>query len=149
MPGKTPKTTTRSSRTRRSTEIAGIQAPLWVARVMQTTFAGNTAAELCLRFATTSTKARSALEGEVFDKRILFSNNAPDEASTAPTVTDYRSQEAVEADFRQMEDPSVGSFSAIFHFTEPKGQVHVFCCVLALTVARLVVRVKPTTQGCK
>lgn len=39
-----------------------------------------------------------------------------------------------------MKDPTVVSFSPMFHFTEAKIRVHVFYCVLALTVARLMVR---------
>ncbi len=39
-----------------------------------------------------------------------------------------------------MKDPKVGSFSPMFHFTEQKIRVHVFYCVLALAVARLMVR---------
>ncbi|HEX9624674.1 MAG TPA: hypothetical protein VF979_09875 [Streptosporangiaceae bacterium] len=39
-----------------------------------------------------------------------------------------------------MKDPSVVSFSPMFHWTESKIRVHVFYCVLALMVARLMVR---------
>ncbi len=39
-----------------------------------------------------------------------------------------------------MEDPRVVSFSPMFHFTEQKIRVHVLYCVLALLVARLMVR---------
>jgi hypothetical protein len=46
----------------------------------------------------------------------------------------------VEGDFRQMKDPSVVSFSPMFHFTESKIRLHVFYCVLALMVAKLMVR---------
>jgi transposase len=55
-------------------------------------------------------------------------------------VADYRSQSQVEGDFRQMKDPHVVSFSPMFHFTDHKIRVHTFYCVLALTVARLMVR---------
>jgi transposase len=55
-------------------------------------------------------------------------------------VPAYRSQWQVEADFRQMKDPSVVSFSPMFHWTDQKIGVHLFCCVLALAVARLMVR---------
>ena len=51
-----------------------------------------------------------------------------------------RSQEAVEGDFRQMKDPDVVSFSPMFHWTDQKIRVHVFYWVLALMVARLMVR---------
>jgi predicted N-formylglutamate amidohydrolase len=39
-----------------------------------------------------------------------------------------------------MKDPNVVSFSPMFHFTEQKIHVHVLYCVLALLVARLMVR---------
>ena len=51
-----------------------------------------------------------------------------------------RSQSEVEADFRQMKDRLVVSFSPMFHWTEQKIRVHVFSCVLALMVARLMAR---------
>lgn len=85
-------------------------------------------------------KARAALEGELFGKRILFSDKDRDAAPTAAIVTDYRSQEAAEGDFRQMKDPKVVSFSPMFHFTDHKIRIHAFYCVLALMVARLMTR---------
>jgi hypothetical protein len=42
-----------------------------------------------------------------------------------------------EADFRQLKDPKVVSFSPMFHWTDHKIRVHAFYCVLALMVARL------------
>src|SRR5579863_1737414 len=39
-----------------------------------------------------------------------------------------------------MKDRTVVSFSPMFHFTEQKIRVHVFYCVLALLLARLMVR---------
>ena len=39
-----------------------------------------------------------------------------------------------------MKDPRVVSFSPMFHFTEQEIHVHVLYCVLALLVARLMVR---------
>ncbi len=55
-------------------------------------------------------------------------------------VAGYRSQSAVEADFRQMKDRRVVSFSPMFHWTDQKIRVHAFYCVLALTAARLMAR---------
>ena len=74
----------------------------------------------------------------MFGKRILFSDK--DRSATAVIVADYRSQSEVEGDFRQMKDPRVVSFSPMFHWTDQKIRVHAFYCVLALTVARLMVR---------
>jgi transposase len=130
---------TRKAREKVEAEIAGICSPRWVARVITWNLAGESPAELRLSFATDET-ARAALEDELFGKRILFSDKAIEEASTPTIVGEYRSQEAVEGDFRQMKDPKVVSFSPMFHFTESKIRVHVFYCVLALMVARLMVR---------
>ena len=64
----------------------------------------------------------------------------PSDWSIAEIVAAYRSQWHVEADFRQMKDRQVVSFSPMFHWTDQKIRVHAFYCVLALAVARLMVR---------
>jgi len=120
-------------------EIAAILKPRWLSRVISTTLAGESPAELRLS-TRTDAAARAALEAELFGKRVLFTDKAKDVAPMAVVVADYRSQEAVEADFRQMKDPKVVSFSPMFHWTDHKIRVHTFYCVLALTVARLMVR---------
>ena len=130
---------TRKPKEKVEADIAAILRPRWVSRVISTTLTGESPATLRLRFRTKPT-ARAALEAELFGKRILFSDKNPETASTAQIVADYRSQEAAEGDFRQMKDPKVVSFSPMFHFTEHKIRVHVFYCVLALMVARLMTR---------
>jgi transposase len=130
---------TRKAKDKVEAEIAQILAPRWVSRVITATLTGESPAELRL-VVRTSAKARAALEEELFGKRILFSDKDPQKASTATIVAEYRSQETVEGDFRQMKDPKVVSFSPMFHWTEQKIRVHVLYCVLALMVARLMVR---------
>jgi transposase len=130
---------TRKAKDKVEAEIAQILAPRWVSRVITATLTGESPAELRL-VVRTSAKARAALEEELFGKRILFSDKDPQKASTAAIVAEYRSQETVEGDFRQMKDPKVVSFSPMFHWTEQKIRVHVLYCVLALMVARLMVR---------
>jgi len=130
---------TRKAKDKVEAEIAGILAPRWVARVITWRLTGESPAALRLRFSTDE-KARAALEEELFGKRILFTDKTPEAASTATIVAEYRSQEAVEGDFRQMKDTKVVSFSPMFHWTESKIRVHIFYCVLALMVARLMVR---------
>jgi hypothetical protein len=111
--------------------------PRWLSRVISTTLTGEKPPDLHLAW-TTKPKARAALEDELLAKRILLTDK--DRAPKSVIVSDYRSQEAAEADFRQMKDPKVVSFSPMFHWTDQKIRVHVFYCVLALTVARLMVR---------
>ncbi len=132
--GKTHKT-----RDKVAAEIAAILAPRWVARVVTTTLGGTEPEDIRLSFGVDE-DARALLEEEIFGKRILFTDKTIEQASTATIVADYRSQEVVEGDFRQMKDPKVVSFSPMFHFTEQKIRVHVFYCVLALMVAKLMVR---------
>jgi transposase len=130
---------TRKPKDRVEAEIAVILKPRWLSRVISTSLSGDQPAELRLRFRT-NPRAREALEEELFGKRILVTDKPKGLASVAVVVADYRSQEAAEADFRQMKDPKVVSFSPMFHFTEQKIRVHVLYCVLALMAARLMVR---------
>ncbi|HET6954110.1 MAG TPA: IS1634 family transposase [Acidimicrobiales bacterium] len=128
---------TRKSRDKVEAEIVKILRPRWLDRVISTSLAGDKPAELRLTWRT-NPNARAALEAELFGKRILFTDH--DDRSVAEIVAYYRSQSEAEADFRQMKDPKVVSFSPMFHWTDHKIRVHVCYCVLALTVARLMRR---------
>jgi hypothetical protein len=108
-----------------------------VREVIKTTLTGEEPAELRLAWRT-DTPARTRLENRLFGKRILFTNR--DEWSTAEVVAAYRSQNEVESGFRQMKDPHVVSFGPMHHWTDSKIRVHVFYCVLALTIAHLMRR---------
>jgi transposase len=130
---------TRKERDKVEAEIEAILRPRWVARVLSTSLIGETPASMRLSFSVRP-KASAALEEELFGKRILFTDKSRKNAPTAKIVADYRSQETAEGDFRQMKDRSVVSFSPMFHFTEQKIRVHVFYCVLALAIARLMTR---------
>jgi transposase len=130
---------TKKAKDRVEAEIAQILKPRWLCRVVAVTLSGEEPDELRLRYRT-KPKARAGLEGEIFGTRVLFTDKGTEAASTAQVVADYRSQEAAEADFRQMKDPKVVSFSPMFHWTDQKIRVHVFYCVLALAVARLMAR---------
>lgn len=115
-------------------EIDEICSARWVARCVTTTLRGTTPRSLRLEYSIDEDAVR-ALEDELFGKRILFSDH---EDWTIPEiVAAYRSQFQVEADFRQMKDRSVVSFSPMYHWTDAKIRVHAFYCVLALAVARL------------
>ena len=128
---------TRKPRQGVETEITAILKPRWLSRIISTTLSGESPTELRLAWATNH-KARADLEAELFGKRILFTDR--DEWTTAMVVAGYRSQSEVEADFRQMKDPDIVSFSPMFHWTDQKIRVHSFSCVIALTIARLMRR---------
>ena len=128
---------TRKPREKVEAEITAILKPRWLSRIMSTSLSGESPTELRLTWRTNQ-KARTDLEAELFGKRILFTDR--DEWTIAMVVGGYRSQSEVEADFRQMKDPDIVSFSPMFHWTNQKIQVHSFYCVIALTIARLMRR---------
>ena len=118
-------------------EIDTICAPRWVARVTATDLTGDTPATLRLTWRIDHT-AQAGLEEEIFGKRILVTDH--DDWPLAQVIDAYRSQEYLEAGFRQAKDPHVVSFAPIRHFTDHKIRVHLFTCVLALAIAHLMRR---------
>ena len=128
---------TRKDRPGIEAEIARITKPRWVRRVLTWTLSGTGPKDFALTF-DVDQEARKQLENELFGKRILFSDR--EDWSIAEVVGAYRSQHHVESDFRQMKDHEVVSFLPMFHWTDQKIRVHVFYCVLALTIAKLMAR---------
>ena len=131
---------TRKSKEKVETEIAAILAarmgvpgdhldPRW--RIL-----GRAPSQRCTR----ATRPGPASKSSCSASGSSSPTSLPQEAPTARIIAEYRSQETVEGDFRQMKDPKVVSFSPMFHWTESKIRVHVFYCVLVLMVARLMVR---------
>lgn len=118
-------------------EIEKICAPRWVKRVMSVTLSGTTPKDMALDFAIDD-DARAALEEEIFGKRILITDRG--DWSTAEVIIAYRSQWEVEAGFRQLKDHDHIAVAPMFHWTDQKIAVHMFCCVLALSVLRLIER---------
>lgn len=130
---------TRKAKDKVEAEIAQVLGPRWLSRVITWNLTGEAPSDLRLVFCLDEA-ARAVLEEEIFGKRILFTDKTIERAGTAQIVAEYRAQEEAEGDFRQMKDPKVVSFSPMFHWTEQKIRVHVFYCVLALMVAKLMVR---------
>lgn len=128
---------TRRARQKVEAEITQITKNTWVTECVSTTLTGDKPADLRLTWSVDDT-ARARLEDRIFGKRILFTNRT--EWTPAQIVAAYRSQNDVEASFRQMKDTQVVSFTPMHHFTEDKIRVHVFTCVAALTIAHLMRR---------
>jgi transposase len=128
---------TRKTRPAVEAEIAQILKPRWLNRVITATLTGDDPATFELE-TVVDAKAINTLAAELFGKRILFTDHH--DWPVTDIVAGYRSQSTVENDFRQMKDPHVVSFSPMFHWTDNNIRVHAFYCVLALTVARLMVR---------
>jgi transposase len=70
-----------------------------------------------------------------FGLRVLITDRG--EWTTAQIVEAYRGQSRVEAAFRDLKDPGMLSTRPQFHWTDQKLQVHVFMCVTANLLVRL------------
>jgi len=73
-----------------------------------------------------------------FGKMILFTNNH--EWSNAQIIRVYRGKAKIEDDFKRMKSPIMISLEPVYHWTDQKIRVHVFCCVLALMLLLLLKR---------
>ena len=118
-------------------EIDQICAPRWVKRVLSVELAGSTPKDMALDF-TIDANERAILEEEIFGKRVLITDRR--DWTTSEVVTAYRSQWEVEAGFRQLKDHDYIAVAPMFHWTDQKIAVHLFSCVLALSVLRLMTR---------
>ncbi|MGH3902040.1 MAG: IS1634 family transposase [Pseudonocardiaceae bacterium] len=137
LAGRLARGRTRRARPKVEAEIEAIRAPRWVARVITTDLTGDTPATMRLSWRIDE-HARAGLEEEIFGKRILVTDH--DDWPLAQVIDAYRSQEDLETGFRQAKDPHVVSFAPIRHFTDHKIRVHLFTCVLALSLAHLMCR---------
>ena len=82
--------------------------------------------------------ALERLGSQVLGKTILFTDS--DTWTDDEIVLAYRGQSHVEDAFRTMKNPHFISIRPMYHWTDSMIRVHVFYCVLALTIASLLVR---------
>lgn len=78
------------------------------------------------------------LKEEVFGRRALMTNRH--EWGTMEIIDACHSQSDLENAFKQMKDPEHFSVRPQFHWTDQKIRVHVFICMLALIMGKLVER---------
>ncbi|MEA3488467.1 MAG: hypothetical protein U9R10_04355, partial [Euryarchaeota archaeon] len=81
-----------------------------------------------------------------FGKTILFTNNH--EWSTVQIIRVYRGKAKIEDDFKRMKSPILISLEPVYHWTDQKIRVHVFCCVIALMLV-LILKRKLQSAGIK
>jgi len=125
---------TRRPREKVAAEIEQITARPWVRRVIRWDLTGDQPKDLRLSWSIDQ-DARAALEEELFGKHVLITSH--DDWPAAEVIAGCRSQSEAEFSFRQLKDPHVVSFSPMHHWTDHNIRVHVFTCVLALQLARL------------
>lgn len=70
-----------------------------------------------------------------FGKNIIFSNKI--DADSEYLVATYNQRNRIENDFQLLKDEMLIRFRPIRHWTDTKIRAHAFCCVLALTLIRV------------
>jgi transposase len=70
-----------------------------------------------------------------FGKNLIFSNML--DADPGRLIETYRERNAVEDDFRLLKDESIIRFRPVRHWTDTKIRTYAFCCVIALTLMRV------------
>jgi transposase len=70
-----------------------------------------------------------------FGKNLIFSNML--EAEPGYLIETYNEKNAVEDDFRLLKDEDIIRFRPIRHWTDTKIRTYAFCCVIALTLMRV------------
>lgn len=70
-----------------------------------------------------------------FGKSIIFSNML--DAETAYLIEMYHEKVAIEDDFQLLKDHDIIRFRPIRHWTDTKIRAYAFCCVIALTLLRV------------
>jgi transposase len=80
-------------------------------------------------------QALADLERDVFGRLVLMTDR--DDWTTADIIRAYRGQAQVEAVFAHLKDPLHVMLRPQFHWTDQKLQVHVFMCVVAFLLTRL------------
>jgi transposase len=80
-------------------------------------------------------QALAELERDVLGRLILMTDR--DDWSTADIIRAYRGQAQVEAVFAHLKDPLHVMLRPQFHWTDQKLQVHVFMCVVAFLLTRI------------
>jgi len=70
-----------------------------------------------------------------FGKKLILTDRA--DWSTVDILKTYREQDCIEKIFRASKDKKHFSIRPQYHFTDQKVRVHIFCCLLGLTLASI------------
>jgi transposase len=87
--------------------------------------------ELCIKRNSDEIEARKRR----FGKQILFSNML--RAETGYLIDTYHEKKVIEDDFQLLKDPAIIRFRPIRHWTDTKIRAYAFCCVVAMTLMRV------------
>ena len=78
---------------------------------------------------------KDIIERKYFGKRLLITDRA--DWSTTEIIQTYRDQDHIEKIFRTSKDYEHFSIRPQYHYTDQKIRVHIFCCLLGLTLTTI------------
>ena len=124
----------RRTRSELAAVVASILEPRYVQRVLAVAVGGSQQAPtLSYRL---DEQALALLEERVFGRSLLLTDRA--DWSEADIVRAYHALNANEEAIRTVKDAHYLAARPIFHWTDQKIRVHVFCCVLGLLLTQLI-----------
>ena len=77
-----------------------------------------------------------------FGKKLIITDR--DDWSTEEIISTYREQDCIEKIFKATKDSEHFSIRPQFHYTNQKIRVHIFCCLLGLTLAAILQKIVVT-----
>ena len=80
-------------------------------------------------------KNKDDISHKYFGKKLLISDRR--DWTTADIIQTYREQDTIEKIFRSTKDDEHFSIRPQYHYTSQKIRVHIFCCLLGLTLATI------------
>lgn len=107
-----------------------------IQKVFDYTLTTNKDGLLCFEFSINKNEYQEKVSR--LGRNILFTNSS--NLSTKEIIEIYNGKNDVEEDFKTLKDDRSISTNPMFCWTDPKIVVHLFCCVMALTLIRLLQR---------
>jgi transposase len=132
----------RRSNSQLKTVVADILKPRYLKRVLTVDVAGSDD-KPTLNY-TLDADALTQLEQRVFGRSLLLTDR--DDWSDADIITAYHALNRNERAIRQAKDTDYLAARPIYHWTDQKIRVHLFCCVLALLLTHTIWQ-QATTAG--
>lgn len=80
-------------------------------------------------------ETKRGISTKYFGKKLLITDQK--NWSTADIIRTYREQDSIEKIFRATKDNDHCAIRPQFHYTDKKVRVHIFCCLLGLTLATI------------
>jgi transposase len=78
---------------------------------------------------------KDEIANKYFGKKLIITDRA--EWSTREIIQTYRDQDSIEKIFRSSKDDEHFSIQPQYHYTDQKIRVHIFCCLLGITLATI------------